>query len=589
MTILEKHIVKGIRGGNVTQVSSICPWLQNQSFTENFSYDSTDQLVSANEAQSYQLAVNYGNWGKIMQYDIAQTDMLSNATETHSRSYSYPTANYIDAQTSFAPIMQAGDEHVFLSYGINGSLRQREVQTPNPYNEYFLFNSQNNLKAYSDDVMSFAYYGYNTANTRTYKLSLYNTNLWINGQQQPLHLQWQNAMFYPNTYLNFDAFGNYTKHYYNGTERVASRLGDNNTTIAIDNMLENRKLLLEEQVRNDIQELISETPQVDLPPMLDILNLQPTGTPNDIYYYHPNHLGSTSFVTDNNTTITQGFLYAPFGEITTEYNINFGNNVIPKYSFNAKELDEETGMYYYEARYYAPPTFVSRDVLFEKYFWMSPYAYCANNPVKYVDPDGKEVRILYNKETKKIYVVDLDHYQKGLPVKYVSAKDYQLGGIRDKEGNLTHNQVLVINNVFSGGQVENGKIVRDASDSRQKAIPNATYDIVDNNADTRHEGWFRLDRQDNNRYNDKDDVTGRDGYRFHLGGLSWGCVTVDKTQDDAQDSWDVLTSILNSTSTTTISEKRGRQWLNPFSTLTKYGIMVVKGIDNIPYKPKEEE
>lgn len=113
----------------------------------------------------------------------------------------------------------------------------------------------------------------------------------------------------------------------------------------------------------------------------------------EIFNYHPNHLGSTSFVTDQNQTITQGFLYAPFGEITTEYNINFGNNVIPKYSFNAKELDEENGMYYYEARYYAPPTFTSRDPLFEKYFWMSPYAYCANNPVKYVDPDGKTVVI----------------------------------------------------------------------------------------------------------------------------------------------------------------------------------------------------
>ncbi len=131
MTILEKHIVKGIRGGNVTQVSSICPWLQNQSFTETFSYDSTDQLVSANEAQSYQLAVNYGNWGKVMQYDIAQTDMLNNATETHSRSYAYPTANYSHAQTYFAPIMQTGDEHVSLSYGINGSLRKREVQISN--------------------------------------------------------------------------------------------------------------------------------------------------------------------------------------------------------------------------------------------------------------------------------------------------------------------------------------------------------------------------------------------------------------------------------------------------------------------------
>ena len=108
------------------------------------------------------------------------------------------------------------------------------------------------------------------------------------------------------------------------------------------------------------------------------------------FYYHTNHLGSTAYVTDNNATITQGFLYAPFGEITTEYNANFYNNVLPKYSFNAKELDEETGMYYYEARYYKPPVFTSRYPMFEKYFWMTPYAYCANNPVKYVDPSGKE-------------------------------------------------------------------------------------------------------------------------------------------------------------------------------------------------------
>ncbi len=72
----------------------------------------------------------------------------------------------------------------------------------------------------------------------------------------------------------------------------------------------------------------------------------------------------------------------------------FGNEVIPKYSFNAKELDEETGMYYFEARYYRAPTFTSRDPLFEKYFWMSPYAYCANNPVKFVDPTGMEVEIV---------------------------------------------------------------------------------------------------------------------------------------------------------------------------------------------------
>ena len=384
--------------GNVTQVTSICPWLQNQSFTESFSYDSADQLTTAQENQNngYQLTVNYGHWGKVNNYDLAQTDFINNTSTGDSRLFTYPSDpnNLQVAQTMFAPEQCNGTADILFSFGINGSLRKRETMQPQQHTEYYLFNSQGNLKAYSDDVMSFAYYGYNAANTRTYKLSLYNTNLWINGQQQPLNLQWQNAMFYPNTYLNFDAFGNYTKHYYNGMERVASRLGDNTTTIALNNnILEARKLQLEEQFREDIHKLIYETVPIDMPPFIDVNTLQPTGTPNDIYYYHPNHLGNTAFVTDQNQTITQGFLYAPFGEITTEYNINFGNNVIPKYSFNAKELDEENGMYYYEARYYAPPTFTSRDPLFEKYFWMSPYAYCANNPVKYVDPDGKTVVI----------------------------------------------------------------------------------------------------------------------------------------------------------------------------------------------------
>ena len=79
MTNFETHIIKRINVGNVTQVTSICPWLQSQSFTETFTYDSTDQLTTAQESQNngYQLAVNYGNWGKIMQYDIAQTDMFT--------------------------------------------------------------------------------------------------------------------------------------------------------------------------------------------------------------------------------------------------------------------------------------------------------------------------------------------------------------------------------------------------------------------------------------------------------------------------------------------------------------------------------
>ena len=63
---------------------------------------------------------------------------------------------------------------------------------------------------------------------------------------------------------------------------------------------------------------------------------------------------------------------------------------LPKYSFNAKELDEETGFYYYEARYYKPPVFTSRDPMMEQKPWLSPYHYCSNNPVGRIDPSGCE-------------------------------------------------------------------------------------------------------------------------------------------------------------------------------------------------------
>lgn len=60
------------------------------------------------------------------------------------------------------------------------------------------------------------------------------------------------------------------------------------------------------------------------------------------------------------------------------------------YKFNGKELDEETGNYYYGARYYNPKwsLWLSVDNEYEKYPDWSPYNYTLQNPVKYVDPDG---------------------------------------------------------------------------------------------------------------------------------------------------------------------------------------------------------
>ena len=61
------------------------------------------------------------------------------------------------------------------------------------------------------------------------------------------------------------------------------------------------------------------------------------------------------------------------------------------FKFNGKELDEETGLYYYGARYYDPKIsiWLSVDPLAEKFPGYSPYSFCFNNPLRFVDPDGR--------------------------------------------------------------------------------------------------------------------------------------------------------------------------------------------------------
>ena len=115
-----------------------------------------------------------------------------------------------------------------------------------------------------------------------------------------------------------------------------------------------------------------------------------TNSGNLLYFYHPDHLGSSSLVTNADGAVTQHVEYVPFGEVFIEERNNTWNT---PYLFNAKELDEETGLYYYGARYYDPKTSVwlSVDPLAEKYPNIGSYVYCADNPVKFIDPDGKKL------------------------------------------------------------------------------------------------------------------------------------------------------------------------------------------------------
>ena len=119
---------------------------------------------------------------------------------------------------------------------------------------------------------------------------------------------------------------------------------------------------------------------------------------DNIRLYHVDHLGSTTLVTDIDGEITQHVAYIPYGEIFVEQRNGSWNT---PYLFNAKELDEETGLYYYGARYLDPTNaaWLSVDPLFEKYAGISPYSYCVGNPIGLIDPSGKELGISIDGET----------------------------------------------------------------------------------------------------------------------------------------------------------------------------------------------
>jgi RHS repeat-associated protein len=82
--------------------------------------------------------------------------------------------------------------------------------------------------------------------------------------------------------------------------------------------------------------------------------------------------------------------------------------VAQPYKYNGKELDNMNGLNWYDygARHYDPTIgrFTTMDPLAEKYYSISPYAYCANNPMRYIDPTGMEWEITGDEEARKAYL-----------------------------------------------------------------------------------------------------------------------------------------------------------------------------------------
>ena len=342
--------------------------------------------------------------------------------------------------------------HLLKDFYANGNPISVEDTTANTL-RVMQWDEENRLQSLGDDGYV-SRYTYNHAGERVIKSHGPTTVAFVNGA--PQGILWHdkdNWTMYVNPYMvvNSDRF---TKHYYAGNQRIASKIGAgefNNlydaskacVTAGQKDYAERLNLIT--QSRNDYYAALGIPPgpptakgiygEAEYSGMYGEYVIEPLGdysvptgwpmkpykrpyggTPgapvmyekpsdpedegagygysnaegleeNDIYFYHSDHLGSTSYITDKDGNATQFVSYKPYGEaLVDEHNTSYEQ----PWKFNGKELDSETGLYYYGARYYEPvlAMWYGVDALAEKYPNIGGYVYCAGNPVKLVDLDG---------------------------------------------------------------------------------------------------------------------------------------------------------------------------------------------------------
>jgi len=112
-------------------------------------------------------------------------------------------------------------------------------------------------------------------------------------------------------------------------------------------------------------------------------------------FYVQDHQGNNRMVTDANGTVLQVNHYDPYGQLLTPIS---STTAVSQYKYGGKEWSGTTLSYDFGARNYLPalPRWSTMDPLAEKYYSVSPYVYCAGNPVNLVDEGGR--RPIYSRE-----------------------------------------------------------------------------------------------------------------------------------------------------------------------------------------------
>ena len=435
-------------------------------YSHSYTYDDFSRLVSA-EGGCKDNAVTYS---LTMEYDVMSNPLRKNQTITNSTVATSHNLQYLYEGDKPDAASQIGEDR--YTYDANGNpvliVNDSTTRT-------MTWNEENRLVMLNDDGYV-SRYTYDYTGTRVVKSHGPLESVYINGAEQGLdYHDADNYTLYVSPYLvvNNDRF---TKHYYAGTQRIASKVGSGDfyNVYGVNGFhltaggkdYEERLAQMEEGVKlyyreNGIPPGVPTQKGSNADPYVTGIALPnvplgnydvPSGwqtsvkfnPPGDVpgppvqfesedmgeakagfgfesdhtyeadwFFFHTDHLGSTSYLTDTAGNVSQFVCYTPYGEAIVDEHLTSYEN---PFKFSGKELDDITGLYDHGARSRNPIStlWYGVDKLYEDYADLSPYSYCAGNPVKLVDPDWRKVRFAegVSEQFKKDFKAAIEYLNK---------------------------------------------------------------------------------------------------------------------------------------------------------------------------------
>ena len=416
--------------------------------SHTYEYDELNRLVHASgkaKSASYDMVMSFGR----MSEPLTKIQKVDSTTTAKSYNFAY---KYEDSNHPTAPT-QIGHDH--YTYDANGNPTLVTNDSTNTTREMY-WDEDNRLMVLSDNGKT-SRYTYNAAGERIMKSYGTMEGVYINGAPQGITFhETDNFTLYPASIISINK-NRFTKHYFIGDKRIASRIGTglfnnvygrNGSYVTAGqqdyaermNQIQKQKeayykqqgiapgvptmkgaygdpentgvgynAVLTELGNHDVPQGWIQTPRPNTTPNTNpgppVSWNDPTNpddpqagygyiandtTKEETFFYHSDHLGSTSYITDDKANITQYDAYLPYGELLVDEHCS--SEDLP-YKFNGKQFDEETGLYYYGARYMNPVASIwyGVDPLVEKYLNIGSYVYCAGNPVKLKDTDGRKI------------------------------------------------------------------------------------------------------------------------------------------------------------------------------------------------------